>query len=243
MLPPDFAIAPPPLPDGPVLFEHDWRDLAFLHWRIPVDAAAPFMPPGTRPDVFDGWTYVGLIPFELRNAQVLGTAAVPYFGDFLETNVRLYSVDDAGRHGVVFLSLETSRAAITLFARATVRIPYTWSRQRTVVNGSRRSWTTLRRWPQAGLTTSIDVEVGDREPDPHDLAVFLTARWGLHTAWGSRTAWIQNHHAPWELRRARLTGLRDQLVRGAGIPVQGPPDVPTFFSAGVHVRFAAPEFL
>ena len=154
MLPPDFAIAPPPLPEGPVLFEHDWRDLAFLHWRIPVDVAAHFMPPGTRPDVFGGWTYVGLIPFELRNAQVLGTAPVPYFGDFLETNVRLYSVDDAGRHGVVFLSLETSRAAITWFARASVRIPYVWSRQRTVVDGSRRSWTTQRRWPQAGLTTS-----------------------------------------------------------------------------------------
>ena len=243
MLPPDFAIAPPPLPEGPVLFEHDWRDLAFLHWRIPVDVAAHFMPPGTRPDVFGGWTYVGLIPFELRNAQVLGTAPVPYFGDFLETNVRLYSVDDAGRHGVVFLSLETSRAAITWFARASVRIPYVWSRQRTVVDGSRRSWTTQRRWPQAGLTTSIDVEVGDREPDPPDLAVFLTARWGLHTAWGQRTAWIANHHAPWDLHSARLTGLRDQLVRGAGIPVQGPPDVPTLYSPGVHVRFAAPEIL
>lgn len=243
MLPPDFAVEPPPLPDGPVLFEQDWRDLAFLHWRIPAEVAAPFMPPGTRPDVFDGWTYVGLIPFELRNAQLLGTPPFPYLGDFLETNVRLYSVDDAGRHGVVFLSLETSRLPIALFARAAVRIPYTWSRQRSIVDGNRRSWSSRRRWPQSGLRSSIEVEVGDIDHHPHDLAVFLTARWGLHAAWGARTAWIRNHHAPWQLQRARLVGLSDQLVRGAGVPVHGPPDVPAFYSAGVHVRFAAPEFL
>ncbi len=39
-------------------------------------------------------------------------------GSFLETNVRLYSVDGTGRRGVVFLSLDTPRLDVALAARA-----------------------------------------------------------------------------------------------------------------------------
>ena len=67
-------------------------------------------PPGTRPDVFaDGMTYVALVPFVMSSTKVGTALPLPYFGSFLETNVRLYSVDDAGRHGVLFRSLETAR--------------------------------------------------------------------------------------------------------------------------------------
>ncbi|MFM2437241.1 MAG: hypothetical protein RLZ55_40 [Actinomycetota bacterium] len=238
-LPPSFSITAPPL-RGKVLFEHDWRDLAFLHWRLPPAAVAPLMPPGTRPDTFDGDTFVALVPFELRGANFFGSPTVPYFGDFLETNVRLYSVDDQGRHGVVFASLETSRLAIALAARTTVGLPYTWSRQTASVSGSRRRWTTRRRWPDRGLRSDISVEVGPAICEPDDLAVFLTARWGLHTERFGRTVWIPNGHEPWELQEARVTSLSDQLVRAAGLPVDGLPDVPSMFSAGVHTVFGEP---
>jgi uncharacterized protein len=239
-LPPGFVVDPPRL-TGRRAFEHDWRDLAFLHWRIPVEVSAAFMPAGTRPDTFDGATYVGLVPFELRQARIRSSPPVPYFGTFLETNVRLYSVDDAGRHGVVFRSLESSRLLITLIARARVGLPYTWSRQRAAVHGSHRSWTTRRRWPAAGLRSQIGVEVGSVIADPDDMAVFLTARWGLHTRQHGRTVWMPNHHARWALRSARVVELDDELLSAAGVPVAGPPDVPTLFSAGVHVVFGDPE--
>lgn len=241
-LPPEFVIDPPPL-HGRVLFEHDWRDLAFLHWRLHPEVVAPLMPPGTRPDTFDGDTFVALVPFELRSANYFGSPSVPYLGDFLETNVRLYSVDNHGRHGVVFASLETSRLAIALAARTTVGLPYTWSRQTASVSGSRRTWTTRRRWPDRGLRSEISVEVGAAIPEPDDLAVFLTARWGLHTERFGRTVWFPNFHEPWELHQARVTGLHDQLVRAAGLPTTGPPDVPTMFSAGVHTVFGEPVML
>ena len=238
-LPPDFQVNPPPL-RGRVIFEHDWRDLAFLHWRLPPDVVAPLMPPGTRPDTFDGDTFVALVPFELRGANFFGSPTFPYLGDFLETNVRLYSVDDQGRHGVVFASLETSRLAIALAARTTVGLPYTWSQQTASVSGSRRTWTTRRRWPDRGLRSQISIDVGPAIAEPDDLAVFLTARWGLHTERFGRTVWMPNVHEPWELQQARVTGLRDQLVRAAGLPVTGAPDVPTMFSAGVHTLFGEP---
>ena len=241
-LPSDFQVGPPPL-HGRVIFEHDWRDLAFLHWRLPPAVVAPLMPPGTRPDTFDGDTFVALVPFELRGANFFGSPAFPYLGDFLETNVRLYSVDDQGRHGVVFASLETSRLAIALAARTTVGLPYTWSRQTATVSGSRRTWTARRRWPDRGLRSQISIEVGPAIAEPDDLAIFLTARWGLHTERFGRTVWMPNVHEPWELQQARVTGLRDQLVRAAGLPVTGAPDVPTMFSAGVHTVFGEPVTL
>lgn len=238
-LPSGFQIEPPPL-RGRVLFEHDWRDLTFLHWRLPPAVVAPLMPPGTHPDTFDGDTFVALVPFELRGANFFGSPTVPYFGDFLETNVRLYSVDDHGRHGVVFASLETSRLAIALAARTTVGLPYTWSHQTSTVSGSRRSWTTRRRWPDRGLRSEIAIEVGPAIDQPDDLMIFLTARWGLHTQRFGRTVWISNVHEPWELQEAHVTRLRDQLVRAAGLPITGPPDVPTVFSPGVHTVFGEP---
>ena len=69
------------------------------------------MPPGTRPDEHEGRSYVGLVPFRMVGVSLGRGPGIPYLGSFLETNVRLYSVDDTGRRGVVFLSLDTDRAA------------------------------------------------------------------------------------------------------------------------------------
>ena len=238
-LPPDFVVDPPPV-TGRIAFEHDWRDLAFLHWRIPVAAAAPYMPPGTRPDTFEGDTFVALVPFEIRTAGMLGSPAVPYFGDFLETNVRLYSVDDAGRHGVVFRSLESSRLLISLIARTGVGLPYTWSRQRCEVQGLRRTWTTRRRWPAHGLRTRISVDVGPVIERPDDLAVFLTARWGLHTERFGRTVWMPNYHPQWVLQSAERAGVARRTGRCRGDPGDRPPRRAHHVLAGVHTVFGEP---
>jgi uncharacterized protein YqjF (DUF2071 family) len=238
-LPDGFVVDPPPLV-GRALFAQDWRDVAFIHWRVDPAVVAPFMPAGTWPDTFGGDTFVALVPFEMRSAAVLGTPEVPYFGDFLETNVRMYSVDGAGRHGVVFASAETSRLLIALIARTAVGVRYTWSRQRASVSGAHRSWSTLRRWPQRGLRSDVAIEVGPAITHPDDLAMFLTARWGLHTRLGGRTWWMPNHHEPWTLHHASIERLNDNLVAGAGVAVAGPPDVATMYSPGVHTVFGAP---
>ena len=89
------------------------------------------MPPGVRPDTLDGRTYVGLVPVpDGRRRPRDACAGVPYLGTFLETNVRLYSVDETGRRGVVFLSLDTDRLPIALGARAAFGVPYRWARMR-----------------------------------------------------------------------------------------------------------------
>ena len=121
-----------PWPDAPtlptpIIMDQRWSDAVFLHWRIPEAVAAAFMPPGVVPDVFDGSAWVGLIGFRMQGAGLGRGPGVPYFGSFNEINVRLYSREPNGTRGVVFLSLDASRLAVVLAARA-AGIPYVWSR-------------------------------------------------------------------------------------------------------------------
>ncbi len=115
----------PDLPQ-PIIMDQRWTDAVFLHWRIPEPVAASFMPPGVVPDSFDGSAWVGLIGFRMLGAGLGRGPAVPYFGSFNEINVRLYSREPDGTRGVVFLSLDASRLAVVLAARA-AGIPYVWS--------------------------------------------------------------------------------------------------------------------
>ena len=97
-----------------------WHDLAFLHWAVPPETVAPFLPRGAEPDTLDGVTYVGLIGFRMVRLGPLRGPGIPYLGTFCETNVRLYSVDPQGRRGVVFRSLEAERLLPVLTARVSL---------------------------------------------------------------------------------------------------------------------------
>ena len=90
-----------PLPGRAVITQR-WRHAVFLHWRVDPADVTPWLPPGTYPDVTpDGSTWVGLIPFRLEGSRFPPGPRIPWLGTFLETNVRLYSVDDEGRRGDV----------------------------------------------------------------------------------------------------------------------------------------------
>lgn len=83
----------PPRDAGRPMFRQTWAELTFLHWEVDPGLVAPHLPPGVRPDVRDGVSHVGLVPFSMRDVAIGPGPAVPYFGTFAETNVRLYSVD------------------------------------------------------------------------------------------------------------------------------------------------------
>lgn len=230
----------PPLPP-PVVFNQLWLNLTFIHWPVDPSTVAHFFPAGSRPDVVDGVTYVGLIPFELRKASFGRRGAVPYFGSFRETNIRLYSVDDHGRHGVVFRSLDTERLAILPLARLVFGVPYTWARMRTAREGDEMRYESIRRWPERGLRTSVRVRIG--EPvQPTPLEVFLTARWGLHARVAGRTIWVPNEHPPWALHAATVVELRDDLLAASGVRAAGEP-LRVLWSPGVRARFGRPSLL
>jgi uncharacterized protein YqjF (DUF2071 family) len=229
--------APPLL--RPVVVDQHWCDVTFVHWPVSPLSVAHMFPPGTRPDVFpDGTTYAALVPFAIRKTTVGTSLPLPYFGSFLETNIRLYSIDDAGRHGVLFRSLDTARLAVVPVTRICLGVPYTWARMRANRSGDVVTYHSERRWPRRGLKSRLTIRIGEAvEPVP--LEVWLTARWGAHTRKAGRTWWIPNEHEPWPLRTADIVELDDDLLGASGVATAG-GCLRALFSPGVRARFGRP---
>ena len=243
--PASIDAAAPPLP-GRAIIRQRWSDLVFLHWRVAPELVAPLLPAGTHPDVdVNGDTWVGLIPFVLSRSQFFPPLpAIPYFGTFVECNVRLYSIDDAGRRGVVFRSLDAQRAVPVVTARALFGLPYRWATMSIERSGSD---------PQRLKYRSRRIERGSSRPSTHivaqpgatpvdtELSRFLTARWGFHERVRGHTIWARNHHEPWPLFEASLEILEDELLADAGFPHLAalPPDS-VLYSPGVTTVFARP---
>mgnify|MGYP000160850822 CR=1 FL=1 len=234
----DFAAIAPPL-SPPVLIEQFWGELTFIHWPVDPATIEHLYPVGTRPDVFEGGlTYIGLVPFVMQRTALARKVPLPYFGAFAETNVRLYSVDSAGRRGVVFRSLETERLAVVGLTRLGLGVPYTWAKMCVARTADRITYASVRRWPRRGLRNMLEIAIG--EPvQPTPLEVWLTARWGAHTRKAGRTWWVPNEHATWPLHTAEVIALQDDLVAAGGVVPAGPP-LRALFSPGVQARFGRP---
>jgi uncharacterized protein YqjF (DUF2071 family) len=217
-----------------------WRDLTFLHWAVEPGLVAHRMPPGVRPDTLDGATYVGLIPFRMVGAGFGRGPAVPWLGSFLETNVRLYSVDETGRRGIVFLSLDTDRAAVVAGARTGFGVPYRWARMRHRADRDEHTYDARLRWPGVRASSHVVVRAGAVR-ESTELDHFVSARWGLHTRWAGRTLYVPNRHEQWPVHDAEVLALDDGLMASVGLPglADRPPDH-VGFSPGVHTDFGFP---
>ncbi len=228
-----------PRPAGRTVFTQEWTQLSFIHWAVDPSLVAPALPEGVRPDVIDGVTYVGLVPFSMRRIGLFGLPGVPYFGTFLETNVRLYGVDRSGRRGVVFCSLEAGRLATVAVTRWTTGLNYLWAGMRLERDGDRIDYTTRRRWPGPRGTSSHAVVRIGAPLSAGPLEHFLTARWGLFLADRSgRTRFWPNEHPSWPLRAATLESLDDGLLGAAGFAdLSGRAPDSVLFSEGVRTRF------
>lgn len=216
-----------------------WSDLAFLHWRIESAIVQPLLPPGIRADEHDGSSWVGLIGFMLDRATLAGSPSIPYFGRFAEINVRLYGVDVKGRRGVVFLSLEASRLAAVLAARALFSIPYFWSRTSLEREGDEIGYTAERHVGSGA--SRFRIRVGDEPVKGDPTADFLTARWGLFTVRRGRTIFLPNWHEPWSLRAAELLHLDDSLLSLAGAEVGDRMPDSVLYGEAVTTWFGSPR--
>ncbi|ANY09327.1 YqjF family protein [Pseudonocardia sp. HH130630-07] len=236
----------PELP-GPPLLGQQWRDVSFLHWAVDPAVVAAHLPAGVRPDLFEGRAYVGLVPFRMVGTHLGRGPGLPWLGTFAETNVRLYTVDDAGHRAVVFRSLDAARALPVLAGRIGFGLPYVWTRMRHRVRphgaGTEHVYTARRRWASHPVTSTVRVRVGD-EPATGGLESFLTARWGLHVAHLGRTWFLPNHHEPWPLRRAEAVEVADGVLPAAGFgEVTGRAPDHVMHAAVVHTRFGRPQAL
>jgi uncharacterized protein YqjF (DUF2071 family) len=239
-------IAPvaPDLP-GRAWVEQAWRDVVFLHWRVDASAVAPLLPVGVRPDTIapdgsdDGTTtWVGLIAFVFQDTRFPPLRAMHRLGTFVELNVRVYTVDEAGRRGVVFLSLDAGRFPPAAAARAMLGLPYHWAEAEQRRDGASVAYAMRRHGSR--LRSRLGVRIGAPVAEPTAVDSFLTARWGMHVRRFGVTRFWPNEHESWPLFSASLEFLHDDLLGAAGLPMalaELPPDS-VLYSPGVTTTFA-----
>ena len=154
--------------------------------------------------------------------------------------MRLYSVDEQGRRGVVFRTLEAQHLLPVLAANAGLGLPYRWARMRARRRDDELAYAS-ERLTGTRARTRIRVRTSDEVVHDDPLAEFLTARWGMHVARRGRTAYYRNEHESWPLFGAELLELRDELLADSGLPglaLRAPDSV--LYSPGVTTTFALP---
>lgn len=226
---------------------HQWRDLTFIHWRVPTELLRPLVPADLTIDEFEGSAWIGLVPFSMQAIRPFRwLPPIPGCDRFLETNVRTYVHCEGADPGVWFFSLDAAHWLAVQAARIGWHLPYYWSRmslQRTNVAaaasdhvGETITYTTRRNsghHPQSRVTIRVGPPLGPSMPGT--LQHFLVERYWLY-AQGPRNLWKgQVHHTPYNVHAVDILEFDDQLVPATVGPLRTPL-AHAVYSPGVDVE-------
>lgn len=232
-------LSPTQRPAGANAGTQRWRELLFVHWRVPLDAVRPRVPSELELDAWDGDAWVGLVPFRM---EAIRTAWMPRATamDFLELNARTY-VHHRGRPGVWFFSLEASSWLAVQAARTMWSLPYHHARMQVEREGERVRYASTRR--AGGARFEVDYEIGERlgPSQPGTLEHFLLERYLLFAHRRGRILEGQVHHTPYVAHRARVDRIHDDLLAAAGLPRPDRAPELAHASPGVEVEVFGPH--
>lgn len=217
----------------------NWRDLLFLHWRVPPENLAPSIPDGLEIETFDGSAWIGIVPFLMRGVRPRFLPTFPGLSDFHELNVRTYVVDEAGRPGVWFYSLDADQSLAVRIARRFFHLPYEHARMSHQVSGDETIDYACCRKGRATPSEFRYRPLGSpREATPGTLEFFLLERYLLYS-WDARRERLfegRVHHRPYPFQNVTLERHDALAIEWDGLrSVVGPP-VHAAFSAGVDVE-------
>lgn len=234
---PHQRLAPRERPAGRPIGYQCWRNLLFVHWRLPVEAVRPLLPAELSVDTWEGDAWLGLVAFHMLGVRPWWSPAVPGVSTFHETNLRTYVHFHGERPGVWFFSLEAASSLAVRVARWRWKLPYFRARMHVARQDDRVAYTSQRLWPEpTAAHTDLTAELGEPLDAPAEsLEFFLAERYWLYALSPRGLLCGQVHHRPYPLRSARLLKCEETLSRAAGIEPLGPP-CHAMFSEAVDVK-------
>jgi uncharacterized protein len=202
-----------------------WHDLLFAHWRVDPRQLRTLVPAQFELDLFDGTSWVGIVPFHMTNVAPRGVPALPWVSAFPELNVRTYvRVDD--RPGIYFFSLDAGSAAAVLAAYTILNLPYHHAQMTVSHAGEAITYRSIRYSnPDAAFDATYEPVGSAFEPRPGSLEHFLTERYCLyHLDHHAKAYRLDIHHPPWRLQPARATFVRNTMtdINGIALPLTPP---------------------
>ncbi|MEO7190870.1 MAG: DUF2071 domain-containing protein [Vicinamibacterales bacterium] len=210
---------PFPLPAGEWVGRQSWHDLLFAHWPVPAAVLQEFVPAVLEIQAFEGTSWVGLLPFGMRDVALRGMPALPWLSAFPEINLRLY-VEYRGRPGIWFISLDASRALAVWAARTFVHLPYFLAHMKLERAGSCVHYSSVRdKARDAAFEASYWPTGTAREAKKGSLEYFLTERYALYSQAPDGRLWtVDIHHQPWPLQPAAADLRVNTVASAQGLP-------------------------
>ncbi|WP_375790220.1 YqjF family protein [Paenibacillus agricola] len=213
---------PYPLPKGPWVMRQTWLDLLFAHWPVPYEQLRALVPPQLQLDTYDGYAWIGIVPFRMEGIRPRGMPGIPYTSEFAELNVRTY-VTAGDKPGVYFFSLDAASKMAVEAARLLFYLPYFHAMMNCEQIGEYITYTS-RRNDQRGAEVSFE---GSYKPvsmpflsSSGSFEYWLTERYCLYSMNGSHTLFRGDiHHLPWRLQVAEADIEVNTMAVGQGIHV------------------------
>lgn len=218
-----------------------WRDLLFLHWEWDPDDLAKGLPDGLSIELHEGKAYLGVVPFFMRRVRPSGCPPIPWFSNFMELNVRTYVVDQAGRPGVWFYSLDCNQPVAVEVARGFFHLNYLHAKMswQCEPDGDWIAYRSRRRKSldeaffryRAGPVTPATAREGT-------LEYFLLERYALY-AFNHRRDQVcrgEVRHHPYAMAPADVAEWSFTPAREDGFEDHGQPPMSMIFSPGVDVE-------
>jgi uncharacterized protein YqjF (DUF2071 family) len=212
-----------------------WNDLLFMHWRVPVDALRPLVPPGLQIDRFDGDAWIGVIPFHMTDVRPRLLPS-PFASNFPELNVRTY-VRRKDKAGVWFFSLDAANRLAVWTARRFFHLPYQFAEMFTSCTDDVVRYRSRRA---EAFSVELKCEYKAIGPVFHSvggtLEHWLTERYCLFST-NSRGEIFRGdiHHEPWplQLAEAEIEANTMTVPIGITLPLERPL---LHFAKRLHVR-------
>ena len=209
----EVAHRPWPLPDGPWLMTQTWNDLLFAHWPVDPSGLREHVPDAFPLDLFEGRSWVGVVPFVMTNVGPRGVPSLPWVSEFPELNVRTY-VRAGGKPGVFFFSLDAGSLAAVTAARALLNLPYYSASMEAQPWGDGISYKSVRSDTSgARFEATYQPEGRVFAPHPGTLDYFLTERYCLyHLDHRGHPYRLDIHHPLWPLQHAQASIAANRML-------------------------------
>ena len=220
-----------------------WEELLFLHWPVEPQIVAKVLPPGLGVDTYKGKAWLGVVPFSMRGVRPRFLPAVPGLSSFPELNLRTYVVDELGRPGVWFYSLDTPKHLPNWIARTFFHLNYRFARIQVEDKGGSRSyrselwmgtdWDVPQEYEWERIGEPFTAEAGS-------LDFFLAERYRLF-AYNDAKAQLmtgQVHHQAYPLQQVNLKRYSKRIFTLNGLSKPDSLPVSLLASSGVNVEIS-----
>lgn len=182
----------------------EWRKLALFNYEVDSILLEPFLPKGTKLDLWNNRCYVSLVGFMFLNTRIKGFK-IPFHTDFEEVNLRFYvRYNDNGnmKRGVVFIKEIVPKPALTFVANTvykenyeTLPMKHVWEEKagKRIIS---YSWKKNKKWHSMQLETGLEL----KEIEQGSEAEFITEHyWGYTKINMDRTSEYEVKHSKWKM--------------------------------------------